>query len=81
MQPSLTGTGACLDNAYIESFFATLKKELVYQITFTTREEARFAVFEFIEGYYNRWRLHSSLGYRSPTEFETQAQATQRLAA
>ena len=68
MLPSFTGTGACLNNAYIESFFATLKKELVYQSTFATREEARLAVFEFIEGYYNRWRLHSSLGYRSPTE-------------
>ena len=69
---SFTGTGACLDNAYIESFFATLKKELVYPTTFATREEARLAVFEFIEGYYNRSRLHSRLGYRSPAEFETQ---------
>ena len=85
MRPSFTGTGACLDNAHIESFFATLKKELVYQTTFATCEEARHrsrlkasafsmltcAVFEFIEGYYNRWRLHSSLGYQSPAEFET----------
>ena len=77
--PSFTGTGACLDNAHIESFFATLKKELVYQTTFATREEARLAVFEFIEGYYNRWRLHSRLGYRSPAEFETQG--LERLAA
>ncbi len=79
MRPSFTGTGACLDNAYIESFFATLKKELVYQTTFATREEARLAVFEFIEGYYNRWRLHSSLGYQSPTEFEVQG--LEKLAA
>lgn len=79
MRPSFTGTGACLDNAHIESFFATLKKELVYQTTFATREKARLAVFEFIEGYYNRWRLHSSLDYRSPTEFE--AQNLERLAA
>lgn len=79
MLPSFTGTGACLDNAYIESFFATLKKELVYQSNFATREEVRLAVFEFIEGYYNRWRLHSSLDYRSPSEFETQA--LERLAA
>ncbi len=79
MRPSFTGTGACLDNAYIESFFATLKKELVYQTTFVTREEARLAVFEFIEGYYNRWRLHSSLKYRSPAEFE--AQDLEKLAA
>ncbi len=79
MRPSFTGTGACLDNAHIESFFATLKKELVYQRTFATREEARLAVFEYIEGFYNRQRLHSSLGYRSPTEFENQGLA--RLAA
>jgi len=72
-------TGACLDNAHIESFFATLKKELVYQTTFATREEARLAIFEFIEGYYNRCRLHSSLGYQSPTHFE--AQGLERLAA
>lgn len=79
MRPSFTGTGACLDNAYIESFFATLKKELVYQTTFTTRDEARLAVFAFIEGYYNRWRLHSSLKYQSPAEFE--AQGLEKLAA
>lgn len=79
MRPSFTGTGACLDNAHIESFFATLKKELVYQTTFTTREEARLAIFEFIEGYYNRRRLHSSLNYQSPAEFE--AQGLEKLAA
>lgn len=79
MHPSFTGTGACLDNAYIESFFATLKKELVYQTTFATREEARLAVFEFIEGYYNRWRLHSSLGYDTPVGFESRG--LERLAA
>ena len=79
MRSSFTGTGACLDNAHIESFFATLKKELVYQTTFATREKARLAVFEFIECYYNRWRLHSSLNYQSPTEFK--AQNLERLAA
>ena len=56
MRPSFTGTGACLDNAYIESFFATLKKELVYQSKFRTREEARSAISEFINMYYNSWR-------------------------
>lgn len=79
MRPSFTGTGVCLDNAHIESFFATLKKELVYQTTFATREKARLAVFEFVEGYYNRWRLHSSLGYRCPVDFEIQS--LERLAA
>lgn len=66
MRPSFTGTGACLDNAQIESFFAMLKKELVYRTAFATRERARLAIFEFIEGYYNRWRLHSSLDYQHP---------------
>lgn len=79
MLSSFTGIGACLDNAYIESFFATLKKELVYQSTFATREEARLAIFEFVEVYYNRWRLHSSLGYETPTGFEVQA--LEKLAA
>ncbi len=79
MRPSFTGTGACLDNAYIESFFATLKKELVYQTSFENREAARSAVSEFILMYYNSWRLHSSLNYRCPNDFETQGLA--RLAA
>jgi putative transposase len=70
MRPSFTGTGACLDNAFIESFWATLKKELVHQTTFATREEARAAIFEFIEVFYNRYRLHSSLDYTSPATFE-----------
>ncbi len=69
-KPSFTGTGACLDNAYIESFWATLKKELVYQTTFATREQARAAIFEFIEVFYNRYRIHSSLGYKSPATFK-----------
>jgi len=69
---SFTGTGACLDNAYIESFFATLKKELVYQTTFATREQARAAIRDFILMFYNSWRLHSSLGYLCPNDFESQ---------
>ncbi len=79
MRPSFTGTGVCLDNAYTESFFATLKKELVYQSSFATREAARLAVGDFILMYYNSWRLHSSLGYLCPNDFETQGLA--RLAA
>jgi putative transposase len=75
MNPSFTGTGACLDNAFIESFWATLKKELVYQTVFTTREEARSAIFEFIEVFYNRYRLHSSLDYTSPATFEARLDA------
>lgn len=81
MKPSFTGTGACLDNAYIESFWATLKKELVYTTTFATREDARAAIFEFIEVFYNRYRLHSALGYKSPVAFESLPSATELLAA
>ena len=70
IKASFTGTGACLDNAVIESFWATLKKELVYQCHFKTRDEARLAIFEYIEVYYNRERLHSSLLYQTPHGFE-----------
>ena len=70
---SFTATGACLDNAYIESFFATLKKELVYQTTFAGRDQARNALFAYINVTYNRYRLHSSLGYQSPDAFEAAA--------
>ena len=54
----------------MESFWATLKKELVYQCHFKTRDEARLAIFEYIEVYYNRERLHSSLLYQTPEGFE-----------
>jgi len=68
-QISMSRVGNCYDNATMESFVATLKKECVtYQ--FATREHARIAIFEYIEVWYNRRRLHSSLGYLSPLEFE-----------
>ena len=71
MLASFTGTGACLDNAVMESFWATLKKELVYPSEpFKTRDEARRAIFEYIEVFYNRERLHSSLLYKTPEGFE-----------
>ena len=60
--------GDCLDNAPMESFFASLKKEHVHHARFRTREEARAAVFDYIEIFYNRQRLHSALGYRTPAE-------------
>ncbi len=66
---SMSATGNCYDNAMKESFFATLKSECVVQ-PFATRAQARTAIFEYIEGFYNRQRLHSSLGYFSPDEFE-----------
>lgn len=62
--------GNCYDNACMESFFGTLKTELIYFTRFKTRAEARLAIFEYIEVFYNRIRLHSRLGYRSPDEFE-----------
>jgi putative transposase len=70
MRASFTATGACLDNAIIESFWATLKKELIYPCQFKTRDEARLAIFEYIEVFYNREPLHSSLLYQTPHGFE-----------
>lgn len=66
---SMSATGNCYDNAMKESFWATLKSECVVQ-PFATRAQARTAIFEYIEGFYNRQRLHSSLGYLSPDQFE-----------
>ena len=66
---SMSRTGNCYDNAAMESFFATLKTECAIA-QFASKAEARTAIFEFIEGWYNRQRLHSSLGYFSPVEFE-----------
>jgi transposase InsO family protein len=67
---SMSRRGDCWDNAPLESFFATLKKELVRGAAFTTRHAARAAIFDYIEGFYNTRRLHSGLGYRSPARFE-----------
>jgi putative transposase len=69
---SMSRKGNCYDNATMESFWSTLKQELIYRRNFKTRAEARHAIFEFIEVFYNRQRLHSSLDYRSPLDFETQ---------
>jgi transposase InsO family protein len=60
----------CWDNAVVESFFGTLKKELIHDRRYATREDAKQDVFEYIEVFYNRQRRHSTLGYRSPAEFE-----------
>jgi putative transposase len=67
---SMSRKGNCWDNAVAESFFATLKTELVYRRRFVTRVEAREAIFDFIETFYNSHRRHSTLGYLSPMEFE-----------
>ena len=73
---SMSRRGDCWDNAVVESFFATLKRELVDGADWATRDEARTAVFEFIEVWYNRERRHSSLGYLSPVEYERQLETT-----
>src|SRR5438309_5598549 len=69
---SMSRKGNCYDNAFIESFWSTLKYELVYHHRFASRAEARTAIFDYIETFYNRTRLHSSLAYRSPNQFEFQ---------
>ena len=67
---SMSRSGNCWDNVVAESFFATLKIELVYQTQWRTRHEASSALFEYIELFYNRQRRHSALGYLCPIEFE-----------
>jgi putative transposase len=71
---SMSGTGNCYDNAAMESFFHTLKTELVYFEHYQTREEAKQSIFEYIEVFYNRQRRHSTLGYNTPLEFEQKYQ-------
>jgi putative transposase len=74
MECSMSRVADCWDNAVAESFFATLKRELADDADWATREEARTAVFEYIEVWYNQQRRHSSLGYLSPAAFERQQQ-------
>ena len=62
--------GNCYDNAKSESFFSTLKNELVHRLEYQTRKEAILSIFEWIEVFYNRKRIHSSIGYQSPVDFE-----------
>jgi len=70
MTPSMSRTGDCYDNAVVESFFATLEWELLERADWHTREEAKAAIFEYIEVWYNRQRRHSTLGYLSPVDYE-----------
>lgn len=67
---SMSRKGNCWDNAPVESFFGTLKQELVFHQRYSSRKQARLSIFEYIERFYNRHRLHSSLGYLSPVQFE-----------
>ena len=73
---SMSSSGNCYDNALMESFFHTLKTELIYFEKYRTRQEARGSIFEYIELFYNRVRRHSALNYCSPIEFERNARAT-----
>jgi transposase InsO family protein len=72
VKASMSRKGNCYDNAAMESFWSTLKQELIYRRTFQTRLQARQQIFEWIEIFYNRTRLHSSLGFKSPVDFENQ---------
>jgi putative transposase len=67
---SMSRSGNCYDNAYMESFFGTLKTELVHGEKYNTRLEAKLSIFEYVEMFYNRQRRHSALGYRSPEQYE-----------
>ena len=72
MIASMSGKGDCYDNAVAESFFSTLEFELLMKNDWHTREDARRAIFRYIEVWYNRRRRHSTLGYVSPAEYEQQ---------
>jgi putative transposase len=78
---SMSRRGNCLDNAPMESVFAALKVEHVHHCRFRTREEAKAAVFDYVEVFYTRQRLHSALGYRTPTEARASMAEVTRLAA
>jgi transposase InsO family protein len=77
IEVSMSRKGNCWDNAVAESFFATLKTELVHRQRWTTRLELRAAVFEYIEVFYNRRRLHSAVGYKTPAQAESDHARTQ----
>ena len=80
LRSSMGKTGICWDNAMAESFFAALKNELIYRTAFPTIHHARKAVAFYIEVFYNRQRLHSGLGYRTPHEVHTGHQTNQTAA-
>jgi putative transposase len=69
--PSMSRAGNCYDNGAMEAFWSSLKKDLVHRRRFATRAEARTAIFDYIEAFYNRSRLHSALGYKSPLDYES----------
>ena len=80
IERSMGAVGSCYDNAMAESFFATLECELLQRVPFASREQAERELFVFLEGFYNRRRRHSALGYLSPVEFEQAWQSRQKAA-
>lgn len=78
---SMSRPGECWDNAVAESFFAALKNELIYRNVWASRAQARRAIFEYIEVFFNRKRRHSSLGYRSPAAYEAARRVASKVAA
>ncbi len=80
VRPSMGSVGDCFDNALCESFFATLECELLERVRFRTQVEAKMAIFQYIEGWYNPHRLHSALGYESPLSFERRGQVLEQVA-
>ncbi|MBS4015395.1 MAG: IS3 family transposase, partial [Candidatus Latescibacteria bacterium] len=81
MTASMSRKGNCRDNAAMESFFNSLKNERVHHQRYGTREEAKRDIFDYIEGFYNRRRRHSTLGYVSPAEYYAAWLTQQKLAA
>lgn len=77
---SMSGKGNCYDSAVAESFFNSLKTELDCGYIFKTKEEAKSAIFEYIEAFYNEWRKHSTLNYCSPVQFEQYLTTNTRVA-
>ena len=75
IQISMSGKGNCYDNAMVETFFKTLKSELIWRTLFQTRVEAQQALARYIDGFYNPIRRHSALGFVSPTQFERRTAA------
>jgi len=80
LEPSMSRPGDCWDNAVVESFFATLKTELIHRQPWATRAAVQRAVFRYIEGWYNPHRLHSALGYQSPAQYEATLLIPSRVA-
>lgn len=81
LKQSMSGTGNCYDNAFAESFFHTIKVELIYNENYKTRAEANASIFEYIETFYNSKRIHSGINYKTPNEFEMEFKEEQRLCA